>query len=204
MVIHAMFGNGCKRVYPKLRGSGYYNFARSGFGTDKVLAVGPDACGTVYRSPGPIADAKSIVQAHRGSWTGVVVTAGIDDTNWIERLDDVAEHSFVRPYPLYTTADCSKDLSAWSGFDAQVQASISKNIANIVTDLQAADHGVFITWRGYYTRSHWPCDWTAERRTCSAGLLETCPEGRKHYQLHRSVCVPALRADLCVTSIVTG
>jgi hypothetical protein len=135
------------------RGSGYYNFARSGFGTDKVLAGGSDACGAVYKNPGPIADAKAIVRSHRGSWTRVVATAGIDDTNWVGRLGVVGQNGGLGVNPQYSAGNCSRDLAAWNGFDSDVQRKISGNIADIVNGLQATDPSVFITWRGYYNIS---------------------------------------------------
>jgi hypothetical protein len=140
---------------------GYINLARSGFSTSDVLTGGKDACQQSYigSSPEavstPIADAINILQspAHAGSWNHVVITAGIDDTNWGPLLINIASNSKVGRNSKYTEKQCANDLKSWTGWPT-VKGSAVPNIkigvSTIAGMLTRADSGVQVTWRSYY------------------------------------------------------
>jgi hypothetical protein len=133
------------------RGTGYYNFARSGFSTAKVISGGTDACKAAYGSGSPLHDAEAILHAHRDSWERVVITAGVDDTNWGKVLERVAQDSLLGANILYTPGLCSADVSTWDGW--HLTAQTTTNIQSILAGLESPQSGSATTqvyWVGYY------------------------------------------------------
>ena len=89
----------------------YANFSRSGYSTGHIITglnedgEDKDACQNTYTLDGgkttPLADAEDALQQHAGSWNRVVLTAGIDNTNWGEMLATIAlagEHARTFAY----------------------------------------------------------------------------------------------------------
>jgi hypothetical protein len=74
----------------------------------------------------------------------VVAAAGIDDTDWGDRLSAIGSHAATQFN--YTQEDCTNDLAAWNGWQqGTVGQQISTNISTIVDGLRAADPAVQIT-----------------------------------------------------------
>ncbi len=134
------------------RGSGYYNFARSGFSSSNVRYGGAkafDACRAPYGSSSPLHDAEVILKAHKSSWTSVVITAGIDDTNWGAVLQSIAVHSNGGTAPAYT--GCANDVSGWDG--RTMNSATASNIRAIADGLRSPVTGnpaVSLNWLSYY------------------------------------------------------
>jgi len=149
----------------------YSNLAWSGFATQKrkgstirgsMVDGGMDACG---KNAGyiPLNEAKKLLAANAKSWNRVVVTAGINDTNWgdvlikvlVAELSRNAAHK-INPRVSFdiTQKDCSTMVNgAWDGFRAPVKASIISGIKKIASGLAGADPSTAITWVGYYNMS---------------------------------------------------
>ena len=164
------------------RGTGYYNFARSGYSTVGVIGGEEvDACGNVY-STSPLQDAQSILSAHKETWSRVVITAGIDNTNWTTVIGAIASHNYSWPNVTYGRALCASDLANWSGFDLSVQHGIVTDIHTIMNRIVEADPGAMITWRGYYNM--------AGTGTSNGGTLTAIP-------------VPAVCATAVQTAVVS-
>ena len=151
----------------------YQNLAFSGFATQpragssikgSVLAGGENACGATG-IPSPLATAVMVPGWVPNSWNRVVVTAGVDDTNWVPMLKNLvglqltAEmaggHLTFNPlgwqYGSLTQAQCQQIISQqWDGTKPEVKVSIADGVAKIVAGLRTADPAVKITWVDYY------------------------------------------------------
>jgi hypothetical protein len=127
----------------------YSNYARAGFQTADVLALPGagmrDACGTFWSSLSPIGSAVADLQNNAGSWNRVVVSAGVNDTNW----GDVLISMIIDPtVPILGTTQC---LSKVDGFNiASKSTQIADNVDTILDRLEAADYAAKITWNSYY------------------------------------------------------
>jgi hypothetical protein len=134
--------------------AGYYNFARSGFSTDDVInAKRNDACGQGYLANGgttnPLQDAADVLAAHAGSWNRVLITAGIDDTNWAAVLGTIGLHSGLGANLFYSATDCQADLNNnWTGWG--LGKSFVQNVHQIATTLTATDPTARVLWVNYY------------------------------------------------------
>ena len=154
----------------------YHNLAHSGFGTSKafwpkgtvaggVLDGGTTACMKQTAFDAPIVQAVALLKARadkgvRGN--KVVITAGINDTNWTEVLGDLAFSSLRGRLNGVTAAQC-RDLvfkgaamiggnnvtnATWDG--PGKMATIAENVVKIVDQLGDADPNVEIYWVEYY------------------------------------------------------
>ncbi|MDB5178164.1 MAG: SMP-30/Gluconolaconase/LRE-like region family protein [Patescibacteria group bacterium] len=152
----------------------YHNFAHSGFATQKranlnikgsVIDGGTNACqeGVITK---PLADAKDILGGS-DSWNRIVISAGIDDTNWdsavrqvigVQVASDIASQfitSFlhlpgVNISPMKEDACRALIKGAWNGRTASVQSSITSGASQITSGLHSTDPTAKITWLGYY------------------------------------------------------
>ena len=128
--------------------NGYLNVAESGFSTGQILDGGKDACGTSYPSEIKPADA---LKAAAGSWNRVVITAGIDDTNWVPRISNLLHDTFNWDIGHITTISsgrCANDLSGWDL--KQNAAGLRSDVRKIATDLRTSDPASRIAWIDYY------------------------------------------------------
>jgi hypothetical protein len=147
----------------------YDNFAVSGFTTQEVITgldakgnVAEDACKQVppnTAGQAPLTIAQSTLSADAGSWNRVVITAGIDDTNWTSSspltgpifhvvLNYVVDAAAGLPY---TGTQCSIDMATWNG--PKLKNKLIQNVATIYDGLIASDPTVRINWLGYYDPS---------------------------------------------------
>ena len=154
----------------------YHNLAHSGFGTSTafwpkgtvaggVLDGGTTACMKETAFDTPIVQAVALLKARadkgvRGN--KVVITAGINDTNWTEVLGGLAFSSLRGRLNGVTAAQC-RDLvfkgaamiggnnvtnATWDG--PGKMATIAENVVKIVDQLGDADPNVEIYWVEYY------------------------------------------------------
>jgi hypothetical protein len=149
----------------------YDNLAVSGFTTHEIITgldakgkVGKDACNQVPPNTSgraPLVLAQNILSAGADSWNRVVITAGIDDTNWgssspltgplfrvvLNYVIDAETDGLVQ----YTAAQCSIDISSWNG--NKLKNQIIQNVATIYDKLVASDPDARINWLSYYDAS---------------------------------------------------
>jgi hypothetical protein len=131
--------------------SDYYNFAKSGFSTTKVIDGGQDACHDSWSSP--LDQAKSILASHAGSWNRVVVVDGIDNTNWGDQVKAIIQANLPPASPSnYTEAKCNKALAGW---DLSAKTSgLIQDVSRIAGELQEADPASKLLWGSYYNPSN--------------------------------------------------
>jgi dipeptidyl aminopeptidase/acylaminoacyl peptidase len=69
----------------------FVNLAFSGYGTDNIINGGENACEV---DPGidPLAEAKALLDATDTSWNHVLMSAGINNTDWVSTIQTVLEH----------------------------------------------------------------------------------------------------------------
>jgi len=151
--------------------AGYYNFARSGFTTEQILnGDGKDACDGAYTANGgttsPLADATAILAAHKGSWNRVLITGGINNTNWGDVLGRIGLHSAVLSpsvltpavvypgtNPFYTATNCQADLDDWDGWNVgslKSRTTFIQDVHDIASALNGADQTARVLWVEYY------------------------------------------------------
>jgi virginiamycin B lyase len=133
--------------------NGYYNYAHSGFSTGKVKGGGINACRASISTP-PLSSAKRILMKHRGSWNQVVITAGINDTNWAAKTGPIATIWATRPI---TSSACETIVKLrWDGYSGSITSKISNNALDIVRGLHSTsritggDRAARVNWLGYY------------------------------------------------------
>lgn len=139
------------------RDGGYFNHARSGFSTQQVLdGSGVDACTDTYQAGGqgtssPIIDAVNELNGHDGSWNRVVITAGVDDTNWYDLLKTTGLDSLMSTDWVYGDAQCRGDVGTkWSGWSGSVADQTTSNARHIMDWLTGTGQDVKVFWISYY------------------------------------------------------
>jgi hypothetical protein len=173
-----------KAANPKVWGQDpgqYQNLAHSGFGTTQVINGGtstPCAGGPITPNPAPLTAAVNLLTAHKGAGNIVVISAGINDTNWVNVLTGIIANVWynqlpaggvqpssnleVADTPQVTAAQCATymqsgssgnrvaalNFAGWNG-PAQL-ATIQQNVQTILSDLLQADPTATIRWIGYY------------------------------------------------------
>lgn len=135
-----------KKLPDKWQGGGYSNFARSGFSTDQVLSGGDDACGSTYNGSSPIDDAVRRLSSRSSSWNRVVITAGINNTNWVPVLEKIA----LSLTSSSSEEHCHAELSEWNGWTDPVASNITTDAAEISTELATADPSARLSWLSYF------------------------------------------------------
>lgn len=135
--------------------AGYYNYAHSGFSTAQMLVGGKNYCKD--SKPAAVAQAARVLGGHRGSWNRVIITAGIDDTNWGDAFSGPIVWSMLSKGflgKLFFPAVCSQVIhSTWSGYQNNVDKSITADVHAIVDALRSTTTGDPLTkidWTGYY------------------------------------------------------
>jgi len=145
------------KLPPQWQAGGYFNYARSGFSTDQIIhGGGADACGSTYSpdnpSASPLGDASNRLQSNAGSWNRIVVTGGIDDTNWVDVLSAILKKSALGTKRRYKASDCEADLSGWNGWGTQ-GSQIARDVTTIAGELTLAglgDPSARLEWLSYY------------------------------------------------------
>jgi hypothetical protein len=130
-----------QEIVPAAWRPAYRNNARSGFGTDKVLNGGKDDCDAL----GPnLAATEAELSARKDSWNRVLITAGINDTNWKLLLI-----SMLRLPEYFPEVACRLWIRTfWNG--PAMSRQIQTNAGMIASRLRLADPAVRIAWVGYY------------------------------------------------------
>jgi hypothetical protein len=103
----------------------------------------------------PLADAQAALREHAGSWNRVVLTAGIDNTNWGDVLSVIGMNSILSAQFLYNDGDCADALQVWDGWNvvtgvSKPTASFTDDVRTIVSGLIDADRAARILWVEYY------------------------------------------------------
>ena len=141
-------------------GNGYWNLARSGYGTGpggnavgSIIGGGPDTCSHTPDTP-PLAQARGLLlknttSKNAASWNQVVITAGVNDTNWA-----AADGPIPKAVDAVVPDTCRGAVEQWSGYDPGVLTGITQRVNAIYRGLTDAQNGVAIGadihWVGYY------------------------------------------------------
>lgn len=136
--------------------NGYYNLARSGYaagpGGDaqgSVIGGGPDACKQPPPTLPPLSDARARLLEHTGSWNQIVITAGVNDTNWADGDGPIKQAVTALPGMCQHAIE-----NSWSGYHPGVLSGITENVRAIYRGLTEPQDGEpmgnDIHWVGYY------------------------------------------------------
>jgi hypothetical protein len=128
----------------------YTNVAESGFDTTDVIRGGPDACNEDW--PSPMRVARDALKAHSPSWNQVMMTLGVDNTNWDQVVRNIVTDKLLRPY-LGDDLICSSRISEWDGWGPIRQANLTRGIERIYSTLHQADDTAIFYHVGYYNPS---------------------------------------------------
>jgi hypothetical protein len=130
----------------------YKNLAYSGFatqGTNSVVNGGADACKKTGIAS-PLTAAKNLLAGRPNTWSRIVISAGINDTNWGAVIPAIiAANRTAAPFGLLS-AQCTVLMQAWDGGTSGVQSKITQGASAIVSGLRVSDPAVKITWLDYY------------------------------------------------------
>lgn len=143
------------------RGGYYANLAHSGFSTDQIEKGGKNACGETV-STAPLFSAEKLLSSNARlvdgvlvpSWDQVVITGGIDNTNWGNVVTQVVS-DYADPLRV-DAAKCREDVNRWDGWPkgdgslSQTQVGIRDGVKRITDGLQAAAVSSHISWISYY------------------------------------------------------
>lgn len=144
-----VFDNFEKQLPAAWRSSGnYFNYAVSGFSLDNVIEGGTDACGV--GQPSSLNEATDLLSDYEGSWNQVVISGGIDSTNWGAQLVNIVASSLVGTKLGYTAKECAEDIGQWNGTQSAVQSNIKSDVTQITGSIRALDAGATIDWISYY------------------------------------------------------
>lgn len=182
-------------------GIGYFNFAHSGFSTRQVLgddASRKNACGERIKGI-PVRNAQNELRKRAGSWNRVIMTAGVNDTNWVDVIAWEVANEIAQVH-----APCNGILAAWNGNTDSVQTTIASNAQDIalkLMDRTRGDRAARIIWLGYYdiagTTTFFPasCDPAAEQAvaTLESAITRYLPGTVDFVPTNASL---GLRADL--------
>ena len=124
---------------PAWKGGQYANFARSGSSTTEVIFGGKDECKQDFSSQ--TAFARAVLAGRRDSWNTMVMTAGINDTNWTKVLENTFRST--------TQAECQAIVDRdWDL--SKNRATVSANVLSIVQTMRVDDPSIRVALYGYY------------------------------------------------------
>jgi hypothetical protein len=154
-------------------GARYFNLAESGFTTRKVQIGGNDACGTYHTAPLPRA-IRLLQGAAQGSgtWAYTVMSVGVNDTNWVKVLGDIAKANIAATLAGGLTEDeCATKVQAWNGTsNPDLLPGVSQRLQRITQQLSTADPSMDGTLLTYYNPSGTGIIWA----TGTPALPATC------------------------------
>lgn len=146
----------------------YINIAWAGAGTGDMLSGGPDSCGTTHE-----AQVEQIEDLADGeSWSIVVITAGINSTNWTDVVVDLTKDTAFSFTEAGDRAAC--DLALHDKWNIGTRsASITKDTRSAVDALSARTNA-HLFWTGYYdiTGTELAPFWTPIGNECRAEMAE--------------------------------
>jgi hypothetical protein len=149
----------------------YVNLAHSGYGTAQVLAGGNNGCGQAVADV-PITKAVELLTAHANAVkpNRVVISVGINNTNWVAVLTGMTKIYAASEMPSMTAAECENLLqngytsptrsgfpwyltfAGWNG--PAVSNAYTTGLTNILNQLIAADSNALISVVGYYNMAN--------------------------------------------------
>lgn len=141
---------------------GYINDAVSGYSTFNMLTNlgrdgGPalDACGREPFGHSPIYKAQLTLAANAASWNQVVITGGIDDTNWAAKTGPIVGVLLARAvaranHVPFVESLCSLAMRLFNGTRPGIQGQIRWGVQHIVSRLRLSSPSVAIRWISYY------------------------------------------------------
>ncbi len=121
----------------------YTNIAWPGADLRAVIAGGADACGD--RHPSQVEAARDL--ADPSTWNVIVVTAGINSTNWVDVVAGLTRDTAVSITDRGDAAACRRAVGERWDLDRR-RAGIIGNVEAVVDGLAETNADVF--WTGYY------------------------------------------------------
>ena len=146
----------------------YINIAWAGAGAGEMLDGGPDSCGATHEAQvdqiEDLADDKS--------WNIVVITAGINSTNWTDVIVDLTKDTAFSFTEAGDRAACDLALHDKWNIGSR-SASITQNTRSAVDALSARTNAQLF-WTGYYdiTGTELAPFWTPIGNECRAEMAE--------------------------------
>ena len=116
----------------------YDNFAHSGYTTQKVLGEASDmtdACGISHSSPIEQARAELVGAGspHRSTWKRAVMTVGVNNTDWTDRLGAIRTAEILNPLnDLWALGLCRNEVADWNGWDETKYSEVQDGVAEIL------------------------------------------------------------------------
>jgi hypothetical protein len=146
----------------------YVNIAWAGAGAGEMLSGGPDSCGTTHE-----AQVDQIEDLADGeSWSIVVITAGINSTNWTDVIVDLTKDTAFSFTEAGDRAACDLALHDKWNIGAR-SASITQDTRSAV-DALTAQTNAQLFWTGYYdiTGTELAPFWTPIGNECRVEMEE--------------------------------
>jgi hypothetical protein len=146
----------------------YTNIAWAGAGSGAMLAGGADSCGTTHEAQ--VDQIKSLVDSR--SWNVVVITAGINSTNWTDVVVGLTKDTAISITRTGDQKACDLALHDKWNIDDRTSA-IQSNTRRTVDEL-ASETNADLFWTGYYdiTGSLLAPLWAPVGDECSAEMAE--------------------------------
>jgi hypothetical protein len=146
----------------------YINIAWAGAGAGEMLSGGPDSCGTTHEAQ--VDQIEDL--ADDESWSIVVITAGINSTNWTDVIVDLTKDTAFSFTEAGDRAACDLALHDKWNIGAR-SASITQNTRSTVDALSTSTNAQLF-WTGYYdiTGTELAPFWTPIGNECQAEMAE--------------------------------
>ena len=153
---------------PEARSPSYTNIAWAGAGSGAMLAGGADSCGTSHEAQ--VDQIRSMVDDR--SWNIVVITAGINSTNWTDVVVGLTKDTAISITRSGDQKACDLALHDKWNIDDRT-STIESNTRRAVDELASATNADLF-WTGYYdiTGSQLAPLWAPIGDECSDEMAE--------------------------------
>jgi hypothetical protein len=122
----------------------YTNIAWAGAGAGAMLSGGADSCGTSHEAQ--VDQIQDL--ADRGSWNVVVITAGINSTNWTDVIVGLTKDTAISITKAGDRNAC--DLALHDKWNIEDRASTIERDTRTTVEVLTAETNADLFWTGYY------------------------------------------------------
>jgi len=146
----------------------YTNIAWAGAGSGAMLAGGADSCGTSHEAQ--VDQIRSLVDDR--SWNVVVITAGINSTNWTDVVVGLTKDTAISITRAGDQRAC--DLALHDKWNIGARTSAIESNTRGTVDVLASETNADLFWTGYYdiTGSLLAPLWAPVGDECSAEMAQ--------------------------------
>lgn len=146
----------------------YINIAWAGAGAGEMLSGGPDSCGTSHEAQ--VDQIEDL--ADRESWSIVVITAGINSTNWTDVIVELTQDTAFSFTKAGDRAAC--DLALHDKWNIGARSESITQSTRSAVDALAARTNAHLFWTGYYdiTGTELAPFWSPIGNECRAEMAE--------------------------------